>query len=118
MTTRGTELQDDQLVEYMLEVTRRATAYRQGRSFEQFASDPVVQDALAGCLMGLAGAASEISEHLENWLTTVPWDTLRAMATWRIHNRDHARVLWKFVEEVGPPLVAELDRFLNPPTDG
>ena len=112
------ELQDDQLVLSMIEMGRRAVAYLHGKSFDEFAGSGVLVDAVSGCLLGLALAASEVSESLSNWLTDVPWDELSSLTSWRVHHlrtEENLRAVFRAVERL-PGILASLERLTNPPT--
>ncbi|HEU4538037.1 MAG TPA: hypothetical protein VFS00_28145 [Polyangiaceae bacterium] len=112
------ELQDDQLVLSMIEMGRRAVAHLGGRSFDDFAGDPALVDAVSGCLLGVALAAGEVSEHLSNWLTDVPWGDLTSLASWRVHHirtEENLRALFQTIERL-PGVLASLECFEDPPT--
>jgi uncharacterized protein with HEPN domain len=112
------ELHDDQLVLSVIAMGRRAVAHLGGRSFGDFASDPARIDAVSGCLLGVGLAASEVSEHLSNWLTDVPWGDLVSLASWRVHHLRTEENLRALFEAVGrlPGILASLERLEDPPT--
>ena len=116
-TTPQMDLNDDDLVDLLWETAQRVAGHVKGSSAEAFDRDERAQDAVRGCLLVMGGAAGEVSDHLRNWLTTVPWEALLRQGSWREHSgRESVRRAWDFTQTTVPAVLEALESFRNPRT--
>jgi len=87
-------------------------------SVERLLEEPLLQDALVGCLIIVGQAARAITPMLRNWAVLVPWDKLDALADWQGYARlDEVRLrgLWSFARDGLPEAMVALRATSEPP---
>jgi uncharacterized protein with HEPN domain len=112
------ELQDDDLIATILAAAGRAAQHTTRVPVERFLAEPLLQDALAACLMIVGQSARAVTPMLRNWAVLVPWDGLDALADWQRYARpdeDRLRWMWGFAREGLPEAMAALRATSEPP---
>jgi len=102
-------------VQDMLESARQAAGYVRGMSFDQFWDDHKTRDAVAMRLQVVGEAAQHVTAETAARLPHVPIQDVRGMRHRISHDygRVNFRVVWKTVQEDLPPLIAELEKYLE-----
>lgn len=102
-------------VQDMLESARQAAGYVRDMSFDQFWDDHKTRDAVAMRLQVVGEAAQRVTEETAAELPHVPIQDIRGMRHRISHDygRVNFRVVWKTVQEDLPPLIAELEKYLE-----
>jgi uncharacterized protein with HEPN domain len=102
-------------VQDMLESARQAAGYVRGMNFDQFWDDHKTRDAVAMRLQVVGEAAQRVTDETAAKLPHVPIQDIRGMRHRISHDygRVNFRVVWKTVQEDLPPLIAELEKYLE-----
>ena len=102
-------------VQDMLESARQAAGYVRGMSFDQFWDDHKTRDAVAMRLQVVGEAAQRLTDETAASLRRVPIQDIRGMRHRISHDygRVNFRVVWKTAQEDLPPLIAELEKYLE-----
>ena len=109
---------DDRDKAYLLDVlesARLALAYVEGKSREDLASEPQLQDAVIRRLEVVGEAASRVSESVRLEMADVPWQEMVGMRNFLIHGYGDIdlTVVWDTLQSDLPPLVTMLDAILG-----
>jgi uncharacterized protein with HEPN domain len=104
----------------ILEATRRATEFTQGKTFFDYQANPLVQYAVARALEIVGEAANRISSEFQEAHPEIPWRKMVGLRNVLIHEYgeiDHALV-WTVVQEHLPILMTQIEPLLPPPPEG
>lgn len=95
---------------HMLDAARRAIQRVEGVTFEQFAADDSLQDAVAHRIQIVGEAARRVSAATRSQYPSIPWPEVVGMRHRIVHDYLNVRVdiLWDVVRNDLPPLVAHL----------
>ena len=101
----------------MLEAARTIARYVAGRSYADFASSDLLQDAVIRQLTILGEAASRVSGASRSALPEIPWPSVVGMRNVVVHQYDKIVLerVWIAVEEDLPQLADALLRAVNRP---
>ena len=105
---------DKALLDDILDSMRLAVAYLGGRTFEEFAADQFVIDAVVRRLEIIGEATKGLSDSQRGQHPDVPWREMAGMRDRLIHayNRIELRLVHHAVTQVIPPLIPRLEAIL------
>jgi len=99
----------------MLNASRDALSYVDGRTRADLVTDTMLVRALVKCIEIVGEAASKVTAETRNELSAVPWTDIVGMRNRLIHTYYDVdlELVWATVEVDLPPLVAALDGWLS-----
>jgi uncharacterized protein with HEPN domain len=102
-------------VRHMLNASRDALSYVDGRTRADLVTDTMLVRALVKCIEIVGEAASKVTAETRNELSAVPWTDIVGMRNRLIHTYYDVdlELVWATVEVDLPPLVAALDGWLS-----
>ena len=102
-------------VEDILDSIARIQAYTKDMDFDSFAWDERTVDAVIRHFGVIGEAANRFPEELQSTYPHIPWDAMRAMRNFVIHEYFGVskEILWKTLTEDLPPLVNPLKAMLG-----
>lgn len=100
----------------MLLAAREIRRFTQGKTFEQFLQDEVLQHAVTHLIEKTAEVAQKVSTEFKAAHPEIPWEEIIAQRH-RVVG-EHFRVIpgkvWKAVRDDIPPLIARLEPLVSP----
>jgi len=98
----------------ILEAIRRIQTYTAGMNREALAADPKTLDAILRNLVVIGEAVRHIPDEITMRFTDVPWDRMRAMRNFLIHEYPSVdpNIVWDTTQIDLPPLVPLLQQVL------
>jgi uncharacterized protein with HEPN domain len=108
---------DDSIrLRHMLDVAREAESFYQNKTRSSLETDRKLVLALVKCIEIIGEAATKISKESREDLPQIPWSNIIGMRNRLIHayfdtNFD---ILWKTITEDIPPMIAELEKIVEP----
>jgi uncharacterized protein with HEPN domain len=102
----------------MLDHAREARSMVKGKSRADLQRDRMLELALVRLIEVVGEAAARVSPEGCNKYSRIPWPEIVGMRNRLVHGYDQVDldVLWDTIEYDLPPLVAELERILEPKT--
>jgi uncharacterized protein with HEPN domain len=99
----------------MLDHSREAVGFLQGKSRRDLDADRLLNLALVQLLTVVGEAAARVSEAARKQHPQIPWPAIVGMRNRLIHGYDtiNLDIVWEVVKNDLPPLVAELERILS-----
>lgn len=99
----------------MLRAARRAVQYASPVTFEEFAEDPMRQDAMFRVIEVIGEAAAQIGEETRNATPDIPWKEIVGMRNRLIHGYFAAdlEIVWRTVRERVPELIRQIEALLG-----
>jgi len=109
---------DDIRLRHMLDHAREARSMVQGKKRADLKKDRMLELALVRLIEVIGEAAARVSPEGCNQYPRVPWSEIVGMRNRLVHGYDQVDldVLWDTIEYDLTPLVAELERILEPKT--
>jgi uncharacterized protein with HEPN domain len=106
---------DDAYLVDILDSARRAILYLMNKNFSEFETDVQCQDAVIRRLEMIGEASGRISEDTQNTYSILPWNKMRSMRNFLIHEYDDIdlKIVWDTVKNNLPPLVNELEKIVS-----
>lgn len=106
---------DHDRIAHMLEAARKAIAHVRGRNRSDLDTDELLTLALTKLVEIVGEAAKQVSEDVREEHPQVPWSAAARMRDRLIHHYFDVNldVLWRTVAEELPPLVAEIESFVE-----
>jgi len=108
---------DDQIrLQHMLDAAKEAVSFVRARTPADLKREHVWLLGLVKCIEIIGEAAARITEETQERYQQIPWAQIIAMRNRLVHayfDIDFDQV-WKAVTEDIPPLVAELERIMEP----
>jgi len=97
---------------HMLDYSREAVEFLQGKSRSDLDSDRVLQLALVRLIEIVGEAASHISRKVQSQHPQIPWPQIISMRNRLIHGYDFVDldILWQTIQEDLPELISELEK--------
>jgi uncharacterized protein with HEPN domain len=101
---------------HMLDAAREAESFYQNKTRSFLDTDRKLVLALVKCIEIIGEAATKISKQSREELPQIPWSNIIGMRNRLIHayfdiNLD---ILWKTITEDIPPMIAELEKIIEP----
>jgi uncharacterized protein with HEPN domain len=98
----------------ILESAKIAISYLEKTPFEDFVSSIQIQDAVIRRLEMIGEASSRISMELQKTHSDLPWEKMKSMRNFLIHEYDDIdfKIVWDTVKNNLPPLIVELQKIL------
>jgi uncharacterized protein with HEPN domain len=86
-----------------------------GKTFDDFASDALVHDAVVRNLEIISEASRHITSELKSEVPEIPWRKVADMGNWLRHayEKTEDRILWETIQDGLPALAAAAQRLLN-----
>jgi uncharacterized protein with HEPN domain len=113
-------MQKDDLVYagHMLDTARKAASKIVGMTREDYDQDENLRMALAHMIQTLGEAARRIAPDFQQARPEIPWKQIIGMRHKVVHDYLHVDydIVWAVVTTDLPPLIAQLERFVPPPT--
>src|SRR5262249_20869365 len=105
---------DRELLGDILEAIRRAEAYMEGQSYEQFLVDTKTQDAVIRALEIVGEATKKLSPALRERHPEIPWKNMAGVRDKLIHDYFGVNfdVVWKIVRDELPSLAVQVAKTL------
>ena len=99
----------------IVDSAKHAVAYVHGLTFGQFWDDQKTRDAVAMRLHVMGEAAKKLKAETAAALGILPVEQIRGMRNRIAHDygRVNFRIVWKTVREDLPPLIGELEKYLQ-----
>jgi uncharacterized protein with HEPN domain len=91
---------------------RRFTA---GKSFGDFASDPMLHDAVVRNLEIISEASRHLGDDMKQQEPAIPWRSVADIGNWLRHGYDIVNddVLWEAIARDLPPLMEAIGRLMH-----
>ena len=113
-------MQKDDLVYagHMLDTARKAASKVIGKTREDYDDDENLRMALAHLIQTLGEAARRVAPAFQQFHPEIPWKQIIGMRHKVVHDYLHVDydIVWAVVTTDLPPLIAELEKFVPPPT--
>jgi uncharacterized protein with HEPN domain len=108
-------LEDEDRLYHILESSREAVGYAQGRTRKDLETDRPFTHSLVRCLEVVGEAASKISKEFRQAHPQIAWDDMISMRHKLIHAyfKINLNIVWRTVQEELPTLIAELEKILE-----
>ncbi|MEX2389227.1 MAG: DUF86 domain-containing protein [Phycisphaeraceae bacterium] len=108
---------DDATVLDIVLACQQIHVYMADLTFEQFANDALVQDAVLYRLTIIGEAVGRLSEGFRHEHNDVPWRKIAGMRHRVIHEYDniHLSTVWRVVQDEVPKLRQRLEPLVPPP---
>ena len=105
---------DDAYLVDILESARAAIEYVDGKSWEKFSKDSLVQDAVVRRLEIIGEAAGRVSTTTQKKYPNLPWQAMKGTRNRVIHEYDSIEldIIWDIVQNDLPFLVKELEKIV------
>lgn len=99
----------------IIDSAKQAVAYTHGLTFEQFWDDHKTRDAVAMRLHIIGESAKKLKAETAAQLQILRVDDIRGMRNRIAHDygRVNFRIVWKTVRENLPPLISELEKYIQ-----
>ncbi len=103
---------------HMLDHAREAVEFARGRKREDLDTDRQFYLALVQLLEIIGEAARRVPQGMRTQWSSIPWTKAMGVRDRLIHGYDTIgrNFLWQAVTEDLPPLIAELEKIVPPPT--
>jgi uncharacterized protein with HEPN domain len=108
---------DDEIrLRHMLDHAREVCGLVKGKNRSDLKKDRILELALVRLIEVVGEAAARVSPEGCRKYSRVPWSEITGMRNRLVHGYDQVDldVLWDTIEHDLPPLVAELERILEP----
>jgi uncharacterized protein with HEPN domain len=98
---------------YLLDIlgsSRAALDYMDGRTWEEFSKDPILQDAIVRRLEIIGEASGRVSTETQRGYPQLPWQAMKGTRNRIIHEYDaiELEIIWDIVQKDLPLLIREL----------
>lgn len=102
----------------VLNYARRAQRHLAGKTYAQFASDELLQDAVIRCCEVMGEAAKCLSPRFRAAHSHINWSGMAGFRDVLIHGYDgvNCRRCWDIIVEEVPPVIAALEKIIPPQT--
>jgi len=106
---------DDAYLYDILESARAALEYVGKKSRDEFAKDPILQDAVVRRLEIIGEAAGRVSTATQKKHPKLPWQAMKGTRNRVIHEYDSVEIdiVWDIVQLDLPLLVSELEKIVS-----
>lgn len=107
-----TELNDDIRLRHMLDASRQALKFMQGRKRDALDNDPMLLLAVVKALEIVGEAAARITKERQAKISQIPWPQMISMRNRLIHAYFDidTDVVWETIVEDLPELIRELEK--------
>ena len=108
-------LRDDAYLFDILESSRAALEYMNGKTWEEFSKDPLLQDAVVRRLEIIGEASGRVSSAAQKKHAHLPWQAMKGTRNRVIHEYDSIEldIIWDIVKQDLPYLVNELEKIAS-----
>lgn len=108
-------LRDDAYLYDILESSRSALEYMQGKTWEEFSREPLLQDAVVRRLEIIGEASGRVSSETQKKYSHLPWQAMKGTRNRIIHEYDSIEldIIWDIVQQDLPYLVTELEKIVS-----
>lgn len=106
---------DDGRLFDMLDACHRIARYSEGRTFDEFVNDQMLQDAIARRLSILGEAAKQVSDEAKEALPGIAWREIAGLRDVLVHAyfRVNEQRIWSMVQDDVPRLAKHLEQALS-----
>jgi len=96
----------------ILDSARAAMSYAGGKTWKQFSTDHLLQDAIVRRLEIIGKASGRISAETQKKYPQLPWQEMKGMCNRIIHEYDSIEldIIWDIIQKDLPILVSELEK--------
>ena len=105
---------DDAYLFDILDSARAALNYASGKTWEQFSTEHLLQDAIVRRLEIIGEASSRVSAATQKKHSQLPWQEMKGTRNRIIHEYDSIEldIIWDIIQKDLPPLVSELEKIV------
>lgn len=105
---------DDAYLFDILESARTALEYMNGKTWEDFSKDSLLQDAVVRRLEIIGEASGRVSTETQTKYPHLPWQAMKGTRNRIIHEYDSIEldIIWDIVAQDLPFLVTELEKIV------
>lgn len=105
---------DDAYLYDILESSRTALEYARGKTWDEFSTDPLLQDAIVRRLEIIGEASGRVSNETQKKYSHLPWQAMKGTRNKIIHEYDSIEldIIWDILQQDLPYLVIELEKII------
>ncbi len=105
---------DDAYLLDILDSARAAMKYASGKTWEEFSTSPLLQDAIVRRLEIVGEASSRVSIATQKQYPQLPWIEMKGTRNRIIHEYDSIEldIIWDIIQKDLPVLVSELEKII------
>jgi uncharacterized protein with HEPN domain len=106
---------DDAYLYDILESARAALEYMYGKTWDEFSTDPMLQDAVVRRLEIVGEASGRVSNETQKKYSHLPWQAMKGTRNKIIHEYDSIEldIIWDIINQDLPHLVSELEKIIS-----
>lgn len=99
----------------ILESAKIALKHVEGKTIEDFEKDVLCQDGVIRRLELIGEASGRVSEESQKMYKDLPWDKMRGMRNFLIHEYDDIdlKIVWDTLHKNLPNLIIELEKVIS-----
>ncbi|MBI5842091.1 MAG: DUF86 domain-containing protein [Chloroflexi bacterium] len=105
---------DDAYLYDILESSRAALEYTRGKTWDEFSTSPLLQDAVVRRLEIIGEASGRVSKATQKKYSHLPWQAMKGTRNKIIHEYDSIEldIIWDIIQQDLPYLVSELEKII------